>query len=171
MEQIIYDRTQADVDYARLNPDSKEYLKGTLNYVDLNRIERNYLELQDKLALIGKDTEINPVKTFVTLLYSEMTQNYDYYQNMTYEELLNEDKWIMTDFIFIEYINQIRRNVEEIKKAINSNEPIEYTSSLNYKQLNSLEKILYEATIFVQNQMKSFQYAGTFYCGEEMVAY
>lgn len=171
MEQIIYDRTQADVDYARLNPDSKEYLKGTLNYVDLNRIERNYLELQEKLALIGKDTEINPVKTFVTLLYSEMTQNYDYYQNMTYEELLNEDKWIMTDFIFIEYINQIRRNVEEIKKAINSNEPIEYTSSLNYKQLNSLEKILYEATIFVQNQMKSFQYAGTFYCGEEMVAY
>lgn len=171
MEQIIYDRTQADVDYARLNPDSKEYLKGTLNYVDLNRIERNYLELQEKLALIGKDTEINPVKTFVTLLYSEMTQNYDYYENMTYEELLNEDKWIMTDFIFIEYINQIRRNVEEIKKAINSNEPIEYTSSLNYKQLNSLEKILYEATIFVQNQMKSFQYAGTFYCGEEMVAY
>ena len=171
MEQIIYDRTQADVDYARLNPDSKEYLKGTLNYVDLNRIERNYLELQGKLALIGKDTEINPVKTFVTLLYSEMTQNYDYYQNMTYEELLNEDKWIMTDFIFIEYINQIRRNVEEIKKAINSNEPIEYTSSLDYKQLNSLEKILYEATIFVQNQMKSFQYAGTFYCGEEMVAY
>lgn len=171
MEQIIYDRTQADVDYARLNPDSKEYLKGTLNYVDLNRIERNYLELQEKLALIGKDTEINPVKTFVTLLYSEMTQNYDYYQNMTYEELLNEDKWIMTDFIFIEYINQIRRNVEEIKKAINSNEPIEYTSSLDYKQLNSLEKILYEATIFVQNQMKSFQYAGTFYCGEEIVAY
>lgn len=171
MEQIIYDRTQADVDYARLNPDSKEYLKGTLNYVDLNRIERNYLELQEKLALIGKDTEINPVKTFVTLLYSEMTQNYDYYQNMTYEELLNEDKWIMTDFIFIEYINQIRRNVEEIKKAINSNEPIEYTSSLDYKQLNALEKILYEATIFVQNQMKSFQYAGTFYCGEEIVAY
>lgn len=171
MEQIIYDRTQADVDYARLNPDSKEYLKGTLNYVDLNRIERNYLELQGKLALIGKDTEINPVKTFVTLLYSEMTQNYDYYQNMTYEELLNEDKWIMTDFIFIEYINQIRRNVEEIKKAINSNEPIEYTSSLDYKQLNALEKILYEATIFVQNQMKSFQYAGTFYCGEEIVAY
>ena len=36
MEEMIFDRKQSDVEYAKNNPSSKQYLKGALNYIDLN---------------------------------------------------------------------------------------------------------------------------------------
>lgn len=146
MEAIIYDRKQSDVDYAKAHPDSTEYLKGALNFTDLTRIERNCLEIQRKLdLLLGKKITINPVKP--------------------------NGIWQMTDLIFMKDINQIRTNIEQIKNIINSTEQIEYTNSLDYKQLNILEKIIYEATVYIFEKTKEFQYVGTFYCGEEFVAY
>lgn len=172
--KFIYDRTQADVDYAKQNPDSKEFLKGTLNYTDLDRIERNYIDLVNKLDVIGKKVTINPVKSYIATLYQDLIDTYATYADMpdvTYEELLNEDKWEMTDLIFIDYINQIRDNVKAFKEALNIKDEIEYTNSLNYKQLNVLEKILNEVYKYTEEAMKSYVYAGTFYCGEEFIAY
>lgn len=172
--KFIYDRTQADVDYAKQNPDSKEFLKGALNYTDLDRIEQNYINLANKLELIGKNVTINPVKSYIATLYQELLDNYSTYADIpdvTYEELLNEDKWKMTDLIFLDYINQIRDNVKAFKEALNIKDTIEYTNSLNYKQLNILEKILYEVYIYIEESMKTFEYSGTFYCGEENIAY
>lgn len=169
--EFIYDRTQQDVDFAKKNPSNKEYLKGALNYIDLNRIERNYLDLAEKLQVIGKNVTLTPVKTFIATLYNELIENYSYYADMTYEELLNEDDWKMTDLIFIEYINQIRENVKILKEKLNINENIEFTNTLDYKQLNVLEKILFEVYENVEKATKAFKYSGTFYCGEESIAY
>ena len=151
MEEMIFDRSQADVDYAKKNPSSKEYLKGTLNYIDLNRIEKKYIELVKKLETLGENIEINPIKTFTN----------------------EDDEWKMTDLITIEKINQIRENVyilqqrTQIEVGLN----IEFNSNLNYKQLNDLEKILYEIDKTIKGIMSKFIYSGTFYCGEEMIAY
>ena len=174
--EFIYDRTQNDVDYARENPDSKEFLKGNLNYIDLNRIEQNYIELANKLQLLGKTVYIDPIKTFSATLYQEIYNKYATYADLTntgltYEELLNEDKWTMNDLIFIEHINRIRDNVKVLKDKLSINGEIEYTNTLNYKQLNFLEKILNDIYIYSQDALKTFKYTGIFYCGEESIAY
>lgn len=151
MEEMIFDRTQEDVDYARKNPSDAKYLKGTLNYIDLNRIEKKYIEIVNKMKLLGENVTINPIKTFTS----------------------ENDEWKMTDLISIEKINQIRQNVyilqQETQVEVNLN--IEFTNNLNYKQLNNLEKILYEIDEAINRVISTFVYAGTIYCGEEIIAY
>ena len=151
MEEMIFDRKQSDVEYAKNNPSDKKYLKGALNYTDLNRIEKKYIEIVKKLETLGENIEINPIKTFTN----------------------EDDEWKMTDLITIEKINQIRENVyilqqrTQIEVGLN----IEFNSNLNYKQLNNLEKILYEIDKAIKAIMSTFMYSGTIYCGEEMIAY
>ncbi len=90
MEDLIYDRTEEDVIYAKLNPNSAKKLKGALNYTDLNRIEIWSLYIQELLNSIGIQVEVNPVKHYQKMTYNDLSyKKYSSYKNLNYTSLLN----------------------------------------------------------------------------------
>lgn len=174
MEKLIYDRTIEDVAYAKANPNSKEKLKGALNYTDLNRIEIWTIYIQTLLKSVGISTEIKPVKSYQRLTYADLAnKSYSAYFYLNYTSLLNLGGWKMTDSLTLSQMNQIRTNIDNLKNAfhINSDITVEYIKNLDYKQLNILEKILKELKDNVENITKNIPYGGTFYCGEQYIPY
>lgn len=174
MEDLIYDRTEEDVVYAKLNPNCTKKLKGALNYTDLNRIEIWSLYIQELLNSIGIQVEVNPVKNYQKMTYNDLShKNYSLYLDLNYTSLLNFGGWKNTDSITISQMNKMRTNIDNLKKAfhINSNINIEYLKNLDYKQINILEQILKELKDNVENVTKNKVYSGIFYCGEQYVPY
>lgn len=170
MEDLIFNRTYTDVSYANSNKDSKEFLKGALNYTDLNRIEQWCIYLKGIMNTLDIDVVVNPVKSMSSIYYKDLIENtYATYSEMTYKELLNEDFWEYTDTITISKINQIRKNIDNLQVAVGLIDfTIDYTATLNYKQLNILENVLYNVWQVLEQRIKNFIYAGQYYCGEEM---
>ncbi len=175
MEQLIFDRTQADVDYAIEHPDSEEFLKGALNYTDLNRIEEWCIYYKNYCEILGIDVEVNPVKKLTYNKYSDLlNEEYDFYARYyTYDTFFMYDSWKMTSDLYIKEINQIRQNIINLQKAFNvdSDIVIEITNKINYKQLNYMEKVLNDILPIIQERIKNFIFCGTFYSGEETISY
>ena len=138
MDELIYDRTQSDVNYALNNPGSTSFLKGTYNYTDLNRIESWCEYIAQQLNL------------------------YNYFVNIT-----TKTDWTMEDFPTKSELKRIRDNVESLKNAFISftNVP-DSLEKMTYEKANDLEKVLYEIDKLIKNMIASFLYSGTFYSGE-----
>lgn len=146
MEELIFDRTQEDVDYAILNPNSQEYLKGTYNYTDLNRIDRHCYDIKNKVADLGYSLNI---------------------------EIPRINAYYMEKNIFLDDINRIRKNVQLIQDLpiCTIADKIECTDTINFEQANTLEKILYNVESAIKTLTEGFSFCGTFYCGDSHVAY
>lgn len=172
MEDLIYDRTPEDVEYARQHPNSTEFLKGAFNYTDLNRIELWCIYCNSLLNSIGIDSSITPVKTFSTRDYEDLiNNNYEDYYDLNYTALLYSGGWSKDDTPTIQQLHQIRQNIDNMKEAFNigNDLEIEYTNYINYEQLNILEKILKEIKDNVDSITKSYVFSGTFNCGEQLL--
>ena len=170
MEDLIYDRTYEDVVYAETHKNSKEILKGALNYTDLNRIEEWCIYLKGIMNTLNISVTVTPVKLMTYNFYKNLIENtYETYKESTYEKLFNADIWDYTDTITMTKINQIRKNIDNLQTALGLTDfKIEYSNTLDYKQLNILENVLYNVWKFLELKIKSFVYFGQYYCGEEM---
>ena len=146
----IYDRTQADVDYAKAQIEYfKQYggitdgvaMKGCLNDVDLNRIENNCDYIGDLLA---------------SLCYYNHIDRYD-------------GSWSLTSVPDTSHINRIIGNVKKMQDNYfkPSASPTLPTTLTHYEDVNSLEKCLYLLKVMIDNMTSSFKQCGTFTCGEE----
>lgn len=141
MDELIYDRTQADVEYALAHPNSELFLKGAYNYTDLNRIEQWCEYIAEQLNLYGYKVNI--------------TTNIEFYD------------WDMEDFPTRETMKTIRDNVEKLKEAFIAftNVP-DSLEKMTYEKANNLEKVLHELDILINNMIASFYYSGEIYSGE-----
>lgn len=139
MDELIYDRTQADVEYALTHPDSEFFLKGAYNYTDLNRIEEWTEYIAEQLNLYGYKVNI-------------LTKLVD---------------WTMEDFPVKTAMKRIRDNVQALKNAFVSftNVP-ENLERMTYQKANDLEKVLYELDALINNMIASFYFSGEIYGGE-----
>lgn len=146
MEELIFDRTQEDVDYAILNPNSREYLKGAYNYTDLNRIDNHCYDIKNKVVDFGYSLNI---------------------------EIPRINAYYMERNIFFDDINRIRKNVQLIQNLpiCTITDKIEFTDTINFEQANILEKILYNVESAIKTLTEGFSFCGTFYCGDSHVAY
>ena len=155
MDELIYDRTQADVNRAiELNDKYNKgtitpseilewdnFLKGAYNYTDLNRIEQWCDYIAEQLNLYGYKVNI--------------TTNIELYD------------WDMEDFPTKETMKTIRDNVEKLKEAF-----IAFTDvpgnleKMTYEKANNLEKVLHELDILINNMIVNFYYSGETYSGE-----
>ena len=117
MDNLIYDRLASDVDTALNNPGSTSHLKGSYNYSDLNRVEEWCEYLEEQLKPYGFD-----------------------------EELSIKKNWNIRDYPTRTQIDRVRANIDKLKAFCISINPgtIEYNNTLDYKQANLLERILYE---------------------------
>ena len=121
MEDLIYDRTTSDVNYAKTHQSDNEFLKGAYNYTDLNRVETWCEYLATELNNVGYSINITtktdwtmadfPTKAemervrlnirqimtgyhFITKIYQE-TPNFKYFHANRWEQILNEICWLM----------------------------------------------------------------------------
>ena len=135
---LIFDRTQYDVNYAKQNQSRKSNLKGAYNYSDLNRVEE-----------------------WCEYLATTLT-NYRYPVTIT-----TKTDWNDTDFPTQAHLERIRSNVQAIKQAYYSatNTPSSL-SHITYQQANDIEKILFEINTNLKNMIAAFFYSGEIYAGE-----
>lgn len=154
----IFDRTQEDVvhvidlnrkymlgtitDEEKVEWESD--LKGTLNASDLNRIESNIAELAED---IGK--EVLPFK---------------------YKSLVTK-QWSGTDIPRVADFARIVSNVQAIRDAWYTTDitPDTPKPPLNYfEKINDIERILHDLYDTYIATIKSYDYCGEFYAGEEI---
>lgn len=143
----IYDRTQADVDFAiskiaewKKNGNTNVYeLKGCMNVSDINRIENDIQYLSDHL--------------------SEM-----YYFPHTVSKT-----WDVSGLPDINEVNRMIQNIREIISAFfqSRNAPNLPDTMLTYEQVNDVEENLFLIKNILDNMVRSFRECGTFYCGED----
>jgi hypothetical protein len=117
MDDLIYDRLLSDVETALNNPGSIVHLKGSYNYIDLNRVEQWCEYLKDILSKYGF-AETLTIKT----------------------------NWNLKDFPTRIQIDRIRHNIDKLKDFCYGiiTETIIYNNTMDYEQANVLEKILYD---------------------------
>ena len=116
MDDLIFDRTQADVTYAKENQSSENNLKGAYNYTDLNRIEQWCAYLATELSNIGYQITIT-----------------------------TKTDWTGDDFPTANQLERIRSNVSNLKAVFyaNTNVPTNM-NKMTIAKANAIEKILDE---------------------------
>lgn len=146
----VYDRTQADVDYAKSQiryfkqnggiTDGKN-LKGCLNTDDLNRIEFNTEFLSDLLTTLYYFNTINK----------------------------HSDIWYMGSVPDVNHINRIIDNVSKLQLAYftPNNSPDLPDNLIHYEEVNNIEECLYLLKVMIDNMVSSFRQCGTITCGED----
>ena len=142
-QEPVFDRTQADVDYAKqqlANKVNSTYLKGCFNVTDINRIENDSAYLADAL----------------TELY--------YITN-----LAKGNTWDNSGLPYQSHINRIINNVNILWSAYYKppGSVTLPTTLLNFEQVNALEKNLHLLKEMLDNMISSFRECDTFVCGEE----
>lgn len=143
----IYDRTQADVDFAlseiakwkESGYMSMTKLKGCLNASDITRIEGNIQYLSDNLS---------------TLYYFPHTES---------------KTWNVRGLPDITDVSRIIGNIEKIISAYyqNSSAPDLPETMLRFEHINSIEENLYLLKEMLDNMIGLFRECGTFNCGED----
>lgn len=149
-----FDRTQKDVDTALLYLKKLQngekittsgfsfILRGTLNVIDLNRIEKKQKELQGLVNAKG-------------------------YWNTPIE---NKDKdWEYTDIFYVDDFQRILDNTNILRQAffVYKDTPNTPPISYHYEDINALEKILYDLGEMVKDVEDHYRQCGDFKCGEE----
>ena len=158
---MIFDRTQNDVDTARiirnekvkfdpitmqptnldeLTPTELETLnKGTFNYTDLNRIETKQEELKNLFNEIG-------------------------YWNTP----ITNKAWGENDIFNVDEFQRILDNTNILRRAFFVYKDTPNTPPISYywDDINSLEKILYDLDVMINDVKANHRYCGEFECGE-----
>ena len=138
MEELIYDRTSSDVEYALNNPDSTLFLKGAYNYTDLNRVESWCDYLANLLNSNGYSISIS-----------------------------TKTDWNMEDFPTDEELERIRLNIKALKDGFFSLTRIySYSNKMSYKRANNYEKILDEIYNMLISSQNYFVYSGVSNSGQ-----
>ena len=138
MDELIYDRTQADVEYALSHQDSELFLKGAYNYIDLNRVEQWCGYIANQL------------------------NTYNYFVSIT-----TKTNWTMSDFPTKAEMERLRRNVQALKDAYMSFTSVpDSLEKMTYQKANAIEKVLSELNTLIDNMIASFYYSGEIFAGE-----
>ena len=158
---MIFDRTQNDVDTARiirnekvkfdpitmqplnldeLTPTELEILtKGTFNYTDLNRIENKQEELKN--------------------LFNDMG-----YWNTP----ITNKTWGENDIFNADEFQRILDNTNVLRQAffVYKDTPNTPPVSYYFEDINALEKILFDIDVMINDVKANYRFCGDFECGE-----
>lgn len=142
-QEPVFDRTQADVDYAKSQLDSKNNtheLKGCINSTDLLRIENNTRYLADTL---------NNLYYFNTVKTVHSWNTYDIPQALQINRIINN-----VAILWDKYYTPM---------GAVSLPP----TMLHYEHINTIEQNQYLLKKHIEDTVGYFRECGTFNCGEE----
>ena len=150
---MIFNRTQDDIteafrirnekvkNFTELTEDEVEILeKGTMTINTLNRIEQKQEELKNLFNFMGYWN--TPIITKV---------------------------WDYTKIFNVSEFQRIIYNLDVLRNAffVYNSTPITPPVSYHFNDINSLEKILYDLDIMINDVKSHYRRCGTFECGEE----
>lgn len=154
MDNLIYDRTQADVNRAiELN---SKYNAGTITAEELTEWD-NFLK-----GAIDYQT-LNRVGEWVEYLSNKLN-SYSYLQT-TYPKT----DWVETDFMTPEQSLTYLQNIRTLMNTINVQLTAELPNSMNkltFESANAIEKILYDLDTGITNMEQTWKYVGEVISGE-----
>lgn len=149
--QLITDRTQADVEYAKILHEKglsrmtaeelvewANGLKGWYDYRDLNRVGGAMIYIRDRLKAVGEVVDIEP-----------------------------RTDWSLSDLPTHGAITEYLNNIEKLRSVMPV--PIETPVSgllLNYEEANDIERILEYLEILIDKIEQTYLYSGEIYAGE-----
>ena len=138
----VYDRTQADVDFANANRDSLTPLRGARNASDLLRITGNIAEIIQILTDLG---------------YVVPTQK-------------SKLAWSIGEVVPESEIDKIRQDIAMLRSIayiLPTTPTVPNLPYLYYGKINDIEKILYDIYTLEERRVEGFIFSGEMYSGEE----
>ena len=149
---MIFDRTQNDVDTAILLRDTKVKKFETLTESEIATLEKGMLTINTLNRIENKQEELKN-------LFNDMGYWNTSITNKTWGEndIFNEDEFQR----ILDNTNVLRQAFFVYKDTPNT-PPISYY----WDDINSLEKILYDLDVMINDVKSLYRECATFYCGE-----
>ncbi len=149
---MIYDRTAADVAKA-INIRKNKVSKG------VNLTEQDLLTMERGSFTINTANRIEDKQSQLKALLADM----GYYGT----NIVNV-KWELGDVFFLEDLVRIVDNTSALRKAfmVFSDTPTNPRAEYHYREVNLMEKVLYDLGEMVDVVKKNYRECGAFNCGE-----
>lgn len=151
---MITDRTQNDVDNALKIRYEKVKAFQTLSEDDVNTLERGTLTINTLNRIEQKQDELKNLFNAMGYWNTGITNKID---------------WTSNDVFYEKDFQRIIDNENVLKRAFFTIADIPKTPdiSFHYEDINSLEKILYDLDVMINDVKSNYRICGTFECGEE----
>lgn len=149
---MIFDRTQSDVDTAYVIRETKVKTFTTLTDSDTATLERGFLTYNTLNRIEEKQTELK------NLLNSIGYYNID----------ISNKTWQLGDIFNENDFQRILDNENNLRNAffVYSDTPLTPEISFHYQDINSIEKILYDIDVMINDVKSNYRECGTFESGE-----
>lgn len=150
---MIYDRTQNDVDAAIHIRDTKVKNFEALTETEIATLEKGTLTINTLNRIEAKQEELKN-------LFNEMG-----YWNTP----ITNKVWGKNDIFSVDDFRRIRDNTNILRQAFFVYNATPNTPPIAYywNTINSLEKILYDLDVIINDVKNLYRECGTFECGEE----
>ena len=150
---MIFDRTQNDVDTAILLRDTKVKKFETLTESEIATLEKGTLTINTLNRIENKQEELKN-------LFNDMG-----YWNTS----ITNKTWGENDIFNADEFQRILDNTNVLRKAFFVYKATPNTPPISYywDDINSLEKILYDLDVMINDVKSNYRECGNFECGEE----
>jgi len=174
----IFDRTQADIDFARENRNDAVLHKGAWNYTDRNRLVNNMHHIADILNIRGHSIVLKS-RNFAEYTVYEWNNESQTAQAInermrtsdTYYHDFSRSRWNLGDVPFRHEIDYMKQDMDVLCHAIRI-EHAEYTMIVpelpysHYEKINDLERITALLNEIKESLKYTYRFAGTFQTGQ-----
>ena len=150
---MIFNRTQNDVDSAVYLRNTKVKTFQPLTDAEIETLERGTITINTLNRIESKQSELKN-------LFNDLG-----YWNV----IVSTRSWANTDIFDIKNFQRIIENLSSLRKAfwVYSDTPETPYVSYHYKNINALEKILFDLDNMIGDIKANYKICGTFECGEE----
>lgn len=151
---MITNRTQEDVDNALKIRDEKVKTFQALSEDDINTLERGILTINTLNRIEEKQNELKNLLNAMGYWNTNIT---------------NKTNWKYSDIFFAEEFKRIINNENILRSAFftYNTTPATPNVSFHYEDINSIEKILVDLDVMINNIKSNYRECGNFNCGEE----
>lgn len=153
-EDMITDRTQSDIDNAKLIRENHVKQFKSLTAEQITTLERGTMTINTLNRIESKQDELKNLFNDIGYWNTDIINKTDW---------VNEDIFVESDFQRIINNENILRNAF-YTYADTPNTP---NISFHYEDINSLEKILEDLDVMINDVKSNYRECGTFECGEE----
>ena len=150
---LVYDRTQQDVETARTQRGTTlTPLKGCYNITDLNRVELAVKTLAAALTSAGYPVEITPV------LKGSQAEDREWQEG----DIVRRAQWTT-------YLDNVQRLRDAYYTLAETGELPAPGDKLGYEGANTIEKVLADIDLLIGEMTASYRRCGTFRAGNNAV--
>lgn len=153
-EDMITNRTQADVDEAVQIRNDKVKNFEALTDSDVSTLERGMLTINTLNRIEEKQAELKNLLNAIGYWNTDIT---------------NKNSWAKDDIFFKENFQRIIDNENILRNAFftYNDTPNTPDISFHYEDINALEKILFDLDVMINDVKSHYRECGNFECGEE----